>query len=101
MILVITRIKVLSDKRRELAQTITSLSDFTRMEKGCRRCDFCRSFENENRFFLLEEWNTRENLMTHLKSEYFKVLRGTANLLEEPYERSFHTVFRPSKMEET
>jgi len=39
--------------------------------------------------------------MTHLKSEYFKVLRGTANLLEEPYERSFHTVFRPSKMEET
>jgi hypothetical protein len=40
--------KVLSEKRMELSQTIASLSGSIRMEKGC------------NRF---EEWDAQENLM--------------------------------------
>jgi quinol monooxygenase YgiN len=39
--------KVLSEKRMELSQTIASLSGAIRMEKGCRRCDFCQSMEDE------------------------------------------------------
>jgi quinol monooxygenase YgiN len=100
MILVITRMKVVSEKRMELSQTIASLSVSIRMEKGCQRCDFCESIEDENRLFLLEEWDSQENLMTHLKSEHFRVLRGAMNLLKQPYERTFHTVFRPKGMEE-
>ncbi len=65
MILVIMRMKVLSEKRMELSQTIASLSGSIRMEKGCRRCDFCESIEDENRLFLLEEWDTQKNLMIH------------------------------------
>lgn len=79
-------------KRMELSQTIASLYGSIRVEKGCRRCDFCQGVEDENRLFLLEEWDTRENLMTHLKSDHFKVLRGAMNLLQEPYERMFYTV---------
>ncbi len=96
MILLTIRMNVLSEKRRELSQTITSLSGSIRMEKGCRRCDFCQSVEDENRFFLLEEWDTQEKLMTHLKSEHFRVFRGAMNLLKEPYEMMFHTVFHPA-----
>jgi quinol monooxygenase YgiN len=70
------------------------------MEKGCQRCDFCESIEDKNRLFLLQEWDTKESLMTHLKSEHFKVLRGAMNLLKEPCERMFHTVFDPAEMEE-
>jgi quinol monooxygenase YgiN len=92
--------KVLSGKRMELSQTMASLSGSIRMEKGCRRCDFCQSVEDENRLFLLEEWDTEENLTTHLKSKHFRVLRGAMNLLEEPYEKMFHTVFHPAGMEE-
>ena len=99
MTLLIIRMNVLSEKRRELSQTIASLSSSIRMEKGCQRCDFCRSIEDENRFFLLEEWDTQENLKNHLKSEHFKVIRGAMNLLQEPYETMFHTVFRPAGME--
>jgi quinol monooxygenase YgiN len=88
--------KVIPAKRVELSQTIAALSGYIRLEKGCRRCDFCRSIENENRLFLLEEWDTRENLMAHLKSEHFRVLRGAMNLLEEPHEMMFHKVFHPA-----
>jgi quinol monooxygenase YgiN len=99
MILVTIRMNVRSEKRMELSQTIASLSSSIRMEKGCNRCDFCQSTEDENRFFLLEEWDTQKNLMTHLKSEHFKVIRGAMNLLQEPYERMFHTVFHPAGMD--
>ena len=100
MILLTIRMNVRSEKRMELSQTIASLSSSIKMEKGCNRCDFCQSTEDENRFFLLEEWDTQENLMTHLKSEHFKVIRGAMNLLQEPYEKTFHTVFHPAGMEE-
>ncbi len=100
MILVIIRMKVLSEKRMELSQTIASLIGSIRTEKGCRRCDFCQSMEDENELCLLEEWDTQENLKSHLKSGRFKVLRGAMNLLQEPYEMMFHTVFHPAGMEE-
>jgi len=100
MILVIIRMKVLSEKRLELSQTIASLIVSIRTEKGCQRCDFCQSTEDENRLWLLEEWDTEENLKSHLKSGRFKVLRGAMNLLQEPYEMKYHTVFHPAGTEE-
>jgi quinol monooxygenase YgiN len=100
MIMVIIRMKVLSEKREELSQTIASLSGSIRMEKGCRRCDFCQSIEDENGLFLLEEWDTQRNFKDHLKSKYFKVFRGAMSLLREPYEMMFHTVFHPEGLEE-
>jgi len=100
MIPVIRRMMVPSEKRMELSQTIASLSGSIRMEKGCQRCDFCQSMEDENRLFLLEEWDTQENFKDHLKSRSFKVFRGAMNLLKEPYEMMFHTVFHPEGMEE-
>ena len=91
-----------SEKRKELSQTIASLIGSIRTEKGCQRCEFCRSMEDENKLYLLEEWDTRENFMSYLKSERFKALRGATNLLQEPYEIElmFHTVFHPAGVEE-
>ena len=100
MILVIIRMKVLAEKRKELSQTIVSLIGSLRTEKGCRRCDFCQSMEDENELRILEEWDTRENLNSHLKSERFRVLRGAMNLLQEPYEMLVQTVAAGKKRTE-
>ncbi len=98
MILVVLHMKVFSHKRTELSQTISSLIGSIRAEKGCRRCDFCGSMEDENNLYLLGEWDSRENLMDYLRSERFRVLRGAMNLLREPYEISFYSVFHPAGM---
>ena len=100
MILVIIRMKALSEKRMELSQTINLLVGSIRTEKGCKRCDFCQGMEDENRLFLLEEWDTVENLKSYLKSGRFRVLRGAMSLLREPYEMMFHTVFQLAGMKE-
>ena len=92
--------RVLPEKRKELSQTIASLIAAIRIEKGCRRCDFYRSMEDKNELCILEEWDTRENLNIHLKSERFTVLRGAMNLLQEPYGMMFHTLFHPAGLKE-
>ena len=89
--------KVPSEKRMELSQTIVSLIGPIRAEKGCKRYDFCQSMEDENELCLLTEWDTQENLRGHLRSGHFRVLRGAMNLLKEPYEMVFHTTFDPQE----
>ena len=101
MILFIIQMKVLSEKYLEMSQTIASLIDSIRTEKGCLRCDFYQSIEDENELCLLEEWDTQENLRSHLKSGSFRVLRGAMNLLKERHETTFHTVFHPTGMGES
>ncbi|MDD5169327.1 MAG: antibiotic biosynthesis monooxygenase [Syntrophales bacterium] len=101
MILLIIQMKVIPEKRMELSQTIASLAASIREENGCRRCVFCQSMENENQLLLLEEWDMEENLTIHLKSEHFKVIRGMMNLLSEPYERMFLTVFHSEGVKDT
>jgi quinol monooxygenase YgiN len=99
MILVTIRMKTLHEKRIELSQTIALLIRSIRGEEGCRRCDFYQNMEDENELCLLELWDSRENLMIHLKSERFKIIRGAMNLLKEPYEMMFHTVSLPAGLE--
>ena len=89
------------EKRMELSETFASMIGSIRTEKGCKRCDFCKSIEDENKLYLLEEWDTQENLKSYLKSGRFRVLRGAMSLLKEPYEMMFHTVFHLGGMEET
>jgi quinol monooxygenase YgiN len=92
--------KVLAEKRKELSQTIVSLIGPLRAEMGCRRFDFYRSMEDGNELCIFEEWDTRENLNSHLKSERFRVLRGAMNLLREPYKMTLHTVAAGKKRTE-
>jgi len=79
--------KVLAEKRKELSQTIALLIGSIKTQKGCRRCEFYQSMESENELCILEEWDTRKNLDSHLNSEHFRVLRGAKSLLQEPYEK--------------
>lgn len=58
------------------------------------RCNFCQNLENENEFYLLEEWDTQESLRNHLRSDRFKVLRGAMVLLKESYEMMINIVYR-------
>jgi quinol monooxygenase YgiN len=53
VVLVIIRMKVLVEKRKELSQTILSLIGSLRTEKRCQRCDFCQGIENENELCIL------------------------------------------------
>jgi len=90
---------VLPEKQKELLQTLLSMIEPTGKEKGCLSYHVFRDIENQNVFSLVGEWNTREDLDHHIKSDRFGVLLGTRSLLREPPSIQIHTVSNSEEME--
>ncbi len=70
------------EKRKEVLQTIKAILGPIRRERGCISCNYSVDVEDENIFYFKEEWKTREDLDSHLRSDRFGVLIGTMSLLK-------------------
>jgi quinol monooxygenase YgiN len=83
---------VLPEKQKELVQTLLSMIEPTGKEAGCLSYAVFCDIEDKNRFILLEEWETRQHLDHHMRSDRFGVLLGTKSLLCEPLKIQIFTV---------
>jgi quinol monooxygenase YgiN len=92
MIIVRTIMDVLPDKKKEITQTLLSMTNGIGKEHGCLSYDIFRNIEANTVFNLIEEWKTREDLDAHIKAERFGVFLGTKSLLAKPMEMKIHTV---------
>nr|WP_321397410.1 antibiotic biosynthesis monooxygenase family protein [uncultured Desulfobacter sp.] len=92
MIIVRMTLNVHPEKHLEVLQTLLSLIDPLAKEPGCRSCCAVCDIDDENRFTLLEEWETQKEMDNHIRSHRFGVLLGTKNLLSEPLRIRIHTV---------
>ena len=99
MIIVRITMNALIEKRTEVMQTLLSMIDPTENERGCQSCQIFRGIEDKNVFSLIEEWESREDLDDHIKSDRFSVLLGTKSLLFEPPQIEIHTVSNSEGME--
>ncbi len=68
-------------KGLEFAQTMEGLIKELSKEPGCQTYRFQR--EEENKFSLDSNWNTREELETHFQSPLFNILLGAFHALCE------------------
>ncbi|MFZ5571757.1 MAG: putative quinol monooxygenase [Thermodesulfobacteriota bacterium] len=92
MIIVRITMSVLSEKQKELVQTLLSMMAPLKEEAGCRSYALFCDIEDKNLLTLLEEWRTRKELDHHLRSEMFGVLLGTKSLLNEPHGIHIYTI---------
>ncbi len=91
--------KVIPEKRAELLQTLRSMTEEIRKEKGCMNCEFYQDVENENIFSVIEEWKTQEELDSHMKSDMFGALIGIKSLLVDPAKINIKAVSYTAGME--
>ena len=92
MILFRITMNVLPEKQKEFMQTLLSMIEPAGKEEGCLSYDVFCDMEDNHVFSLIEEWETREDLDHHIRSERFGVLLGTKSLLAKPLEMKIHTV---------
>lgn len=92
MIIVRITMKALMEKQTEIMQTLLSMIEPTRKEKGCLSYDVFCDIEGKTVFNLIEEWETGEDLDHHIRSERFSVLLGTKSFLAKALEMKIHTV---------
>ena len=95
----ITSMKVLPEKQKEMLQTLLSLTKSQVEKKGCLKFAIYRDIENEYIFNLISEWETRQNLDHYMKSDSFGVLLGTKSLLCEPLKVQIFTVTNSQEIE--
>jgi len=99
VIIVRIAMNALPENQKEVMQTLLSMIESTEKERGCLSHHVFRNIEDENVFSLIEEWQTREDLNDHIKSDRFSVLLGTKSLLCEPPQIQIHTVSHSEGME--
>ncbi len=99
MIIVRIAMNVLSEKQKEVMQTLLSMIESTGKERGCLSHHVFRDIEDQKVFSRIDEWETREDLDDHIKSDRFSVLLGTKSLLCEPPQIEIHTVSHSEGME--
>lgn len=86
-------------KQREMMQTLISMIEQTLMAAGCLSFAVLHDVVDKNRFSLLGEWRTREELDHHIASHQFGVLMGTKALLSEPADIQIYTVVHSEGMD--
>ena len=90
---------IIPEKQLEMMQTLLSMIESTEKETGCLSYGVFCDLEDKNRFCLVEEWETREDLNHHIASHRFGVLLGTKVLLCEPLEVQIFTVSHSEGMD--
>jgi quinol monooxygenase YgiN len=86
------KITVPPEKRKEVLQTFKEILGPIRREQGCLSCNCYVDVEAENIIFFIEEWQSREDLETHLRSSHFGVLIGAMKLLNKEPEFRINTI---------
>jgi quinol monooxygenase YgiN len=99
MIIVRITMAVFPENQLELTQTLLSMIEPTGKEPGCLSYAVFCDIKDKNRFSLLEEWETREDLDHHIRSNRFGVLLGSKTLLSEPPRIKISTVSRSEGLE--
>jgi len=83
---------VLPEKQKEVMQTLLSMIEPQGKESEYLNYGIFRDIENKNIFNLISEWETRQDLDHHIRSDIFSVLLGTKSLLCEPLKFQIFTV---------
>ena len=86
------------DKRKEVMQTLFSMIEPTRQEKGCLDYNVFQNIEDENSVSIIEEWKTREDLDRHMRSDRFGILLGTKSLLKDKQKILIYTISNSEEM---
>ena len=86
------KLTVPPEKRKEVLQTFKAMLVLIRREQGCLSCNCYVDIEAENNIFFKAEWETREDLNSHLRSVHFGVLIGAMKLLTKEPDIRFNTI---------
>lgn len=63
-----------SENREKLVEKATELVEFSLRDKGCISYDLYKSTTNDDRYMIIETWESEEDLKAHMASDHFKRL---------------------------
>lgn len=98
--MIIARIssQVLGKKQKEVMPTLLSLMVLMEREAGYFSYALLSDMKDKNTLYVPEEWENRQKLDNHLKSDLFGALLGIKNLLRQPWGIRIYSVEKAEGM---
>jgi quinol monooxygenase YgiN len=72
-------------KSDEFVDSTTSILRSIRKEKGCLDFRLYRDSESENTYIIYGEWQTRQGMEKHFKTQEYELLLGAARVLGQTF----------------
>jgi quinol monooxygenase YgiN len=93
MIVVVGRVKTNPEKRPDLIRVGTAVARSSRQEPGCISYRVYEDVEIENEFVFVEEWESREALLSHFATQHVATfMRDVFDTVVEAPDVKFHTI---------
>ena len=99
MIIVTMRIKVPSGRRKEFLDSARLILGPTEVQPGCISSRFYQDLNDPNTALYVEEWESRENLEHHIKSDTYRIILSLMELSEEPPDIKINTISKTEGLE--
>lgn len=99
MLIARVQINAPPNRRDEILKTLRSAIGPTRVLPGCVRCRLYQDVENPNLLTLIEEWESREALESHVRSNDYRKILAAMDLASEPPEVQICSILTASGME--
>jgi quinol monooxygenase YgiN len=99
MTLVTLRMTVRPEKRTDVLEAMRGMLEPTRVERGCLSYRLYEEVGSRNALILVEEWETQEDLESHLRTDNQRRLLELMDLSSEQPELRFNTVSHTAGMD--
>ena len=99
MILVIYQLDVLLDKRKEFLQAVPMILSTAAQQPGCLRHHISRDIDDDQYFYVFQEWENQSALDVYWQSDRFAVFWGIFHLLKREPSIQIHAVSFTAGME--
>ena len=80
-------------------QTVLDLAKELQKEQGCLSYHSSQDIEDENMFYLVTRWQTKNELETYFQTRNFNVLLGAMHILSETSEMTINNISHTGGME--
>ena len=99
MIIVTLRIKVPGGRRKEFLDSARLIIEPTKVQPGCISCGFYQDLNDPDAILFVEEWESRESLDHHIKSDSYRIVLSLLDLSGEPPEVKLSTISKTEGLE--
>jgi quinol monooxygenase YgiN len=99
MVVVTLWFKVPGERRKDFLDSARLVIEPTLIQPGCISCRLCQALNDPNAVFLVEEWESREKLDRHIKSEQYRIILSLMEFSSENPEFKINTISKTEGLE--
>ncbi len=99
MVIFTLRMKVPGGKRKDFLDSARLITGPTQIQPGCISCRFYQDVDDPDAILFVEEWESREGLDRHIKSDQYRIILSLMELSTNAPEIKFNTISKTEGME--